>query len=223
MQRTSVRGLMALIVVCAVGLAALRNANALWAGMLPLAALAAVGVAVLGAVILRGKERDWWLGFALFGGGYLGVTIGPLLSDSVQRQPGTTHLLEYVHARVISSSIATFDVSRAGRGSRLFRVTTLDGAVHSRKVADRDYDTTPADVILTSIAPANRWQSALPGAAHHDPFLRIGHSLFALLAGLLGGMVGLWFQERQARACARAEPFPQRPPRQVQEAGEGGR
>jgi hypothetical protein len=44
---------MAFILASAIGLAALRNANDLWAGAMFLVALAAVGIAVLGAVILR--------------------------------------------------------------------------------------------------------------------------------------------------------------------------
>jgi hypothetical protein len=64
MRRFSVRSLMAFIFVSAVGLAALRNPNDVWAGAMLLVALAAVGIAVLGALILRGRERCWWLGSA---------------------------------------------------------------------------------------------------------------------------------------------------------------
>jgi hypothetical protein len=222
MRRFSIRSLIVLIVVFAVGLAALRNANELWAGMLLLVALAAVGVAVMGAVILRGKERDWWAGFAFFGGGYLALAIGPWLSDTFQPQLGTTHLLEYVHARVVSSSIATFDVSRADPSSVLFRVVTSDGAVTSRTVANSVYNSTSGEDLLASVAPANRWRSALPGAANRDQFLRVGHSLFALLAGLVGGTVGLWFHVRQERSYGDPESLPHPPPQRAQNAGEGG-
>ena len=60
MRRFSVRSLMAFIFVCAIGLAALRNANDLWAGAMLFVALAAFALAVHGAVILRGRERSWW-------------------------------------------------------------------------------------------------------------------------------------------------------------------
>jgi hypothetical protein len=55
MRRFTIRTLMSAIVVSAIGLAALRNASDLWAGFMLLVALAAVGVAVLGAIILRGR------------------------------------------------------------------------------------------------------------------------------------------------------------------------
>src|SRR6266436_1870509 len=100
MRRFSIRTLMAFVLVSAVGLAALRNASDLWAGMMLLVALAAVGVAVLGAVILRGRERCGWAGFAFFTGGYLALAIAPWLSDTFQAQLGTTHLLRYVHSQV---------------------------------------------------------------------------------------------------------------------------
>ena len=72
MRRISVLSLMAFILVLAIGLAALRTASHLVAGMLLLAALAAVGVAILGAALMRGDERAWWAGFAFFGAAYLG-------------------------------------------------------------------------------------------------------------------------------------------------------
>jgi hypothetical protein len=49
MRRFSIRTLMALIVISAVGLAALRNANELLAELMILGAVDALGIAVLGA------------------------------------------------------------------------------------------------------------------------------------------------------------------------------
>jgi hypothetical protein len=81
-RRFSIRTLMVLVLVSAVGLAALRSAGDLWAGMLLLLALASVGVAVMGAFIMRGSERYWWVGFAFFSSGYLALAVGPWLSDT---------------------------------------------------------------------------------------------------------------------------------------------
>jgi hypothetical protein len=69
MRRFSIRSVMSFVIVSALGLAALRNADELWAGMVLLFAMGSVGVAVLGAVFLRGRERAWWAGFAFFAGG----------------------------------------------------------------------------------------------------------------------------------------------------------
>ncbi len=197
MRRFSIRTLMALIAGSAVGLAALRNANDLWARVMMMLALGLVCVAGLWAILLRGRERAWWLGFAVLGCTYLSVSFSPLRS-----RLSTTHLFEYVHARVVSSSIATFEVSRADQGSILYRVVMIDGTANSRTVSNSVYSSTPGEDLLATMEPANRWRSALPGAANHDQFLRIGHSLFALLAGLVGGTVAVWFWGRRERAVA---------------------
>lgn len=68
-----------------------------------------------------------------------------------------------------------------------------------KTVTNSVYDSTPDSDILASMVPANRWRSALPGAANRDQFLRVGHSLFALLAGLIGGMIATWFSARRER------------------------
>jgi hypothetical protein len=193
MRRFSIRTLMAVILVSAVGLAALRNANELWAGTMLLITLAAVGVAVLGAVNLRGRERAWWQGIALFSGGYLVFALVPWLSIHL----GTTHLLDYVHAQAVSSSIATFEVSRFDQSSVLYRILSPDGTVHVSKVADSVVNSTDGSDLVASIAPVNRWRSLLPGATNHDQFQRVGHALFALLAGLVGGAVAAWFYRRR--------------------------
>ena len=84
MRRFSIRTLMALIVISAVGLAALRNANELLAGLMILGAVDVVGIAVLGAIFLLGPQRAWWTGFALFSGAYLvfALWLSPQLSTT---------------------------------------------------------------------------------------------------------------------------------------------
>jgi hypothetical protein len=197
MRRFSIRTLMAFVLVSAVGLAALRNANALWATVMTMVALAFVCVAVLWAILLCGRERAWWLGFAVLGGVYLFVSVSPL-----QYRLGTTRLLEYVHAKVADTSIATFDVSRLDQNSVLFRIVTTAGDVSERTVANSVYHSTSGQDLVVSLAPPNRWRSMLPGAANFDPFQRVGHSLFALLAGLVGGLVATWFYARREAVVA---------------------
>ncbi len=194
MPRISIRSLLGFVIVAAVGLAALRNASDSWAGMMLLLAGAAVHIAVLGAILMRGRERAWWSGFALSCGGYMAAALSPL-----RPQFGTTLLLDHVHAKVVGSSIATVEVSRIDRSSVLYRLVTSDGGVSERTVANSVYQSTPVNDLLATIEPANRWRSLLPGAANLDAFQRVGHCLFALLAGLLGGSVATWFWKRRER------------------------
>jgi hypothetical protein len=113
MRGFSIRTLMAVIVVSAVGLAALRNANDWWAGLLLLLALVAFGSAVLGAIFLRGRDRAWWTGFALFCGGYLALTLVPGASKEIAPRLLTTKLLDYVRSQ-------TGPADRVTLGRRLF-------------------------------------------------------------------------------------------------------
>jgi hypothetical protein len=194
MRRISIRTLMAFILVSAVFLAALRNASEVWAGFLLLLAFAALGVAVLGAIILWGQERYRCLGFALFSGGYLALAL-----SSLQPQLSTTHLLGYIHARVTSFNVLNFEVSRFDQNSVVYRVVFSDG-VRVKNIADSVVNSTPTENLLASMAPANGWRLAFPGATNRDQFERVGHCLFALLAGLVGGAFATWFHARRKLA-----------------------
>jgi hypothetical protein len=240
MRRVSIRALMAVVVVSAVGLAALRNADALWAGLLLLVALAAIGIAVLGASIMRSRERCWWLGFAVFAGGYLIASLCPIGSELP-----TTWILDYVHSRVavpssqdaaLSQLISLrqsrfivnlkFDAARkASHGLPASTDPAIEQLLKSKALVDRKIDSiqlrlkrlseptasTSSDDATTDDGSweqaLNRWRAMFPGAVNQGHFRRTGHSLFALLAGLTGRTVGVWFyisRERQ-EASQRAQ------------------
>ena len=139
------------------------------------------------AIILWGEERYRCLGFALFSGGYLALAL-----SSLQPQLSTTHLLAYIHARVTSFSGLNFEVSRFDQNSVVYRVVFSDG-VRVKNIADSVVNSTSTENLLASMAPANGWRLAFPGATNRDQFERVGHSLFALLAGLLGAAIATWF------------------------------
>jgi hypothetical protein len=71
--RFPIAGLMGTILVVAIVLAALRNASQTWAGVTFLLTCGVLCLAVVGVVCRNGSERAWWLGFALFGWGYLAL------------------------------------------------------------------------------------------------------------------------------------------------------
>ncbi len=97
--RFSIAGLMGIVLIAAVGLAGLRNASPLWAGTLLMLTCAALALAVVGAIYCRGPRQAWWLGFAIFGWGYLALLKG--CSDpSVALHPLSV-LLEIFGDRVI--------------------------------------------------------------------------------------------------------------------------
>jgi hypothetical protein len=200
MRRFSIRSLTALIVAAAIGLAALRDANDLWAGMLLLLALAAVAIAMIGAVILRGGERYWWAGFAFFGGGYLAVAVGPWLSDTFQPQLGTTQVLRHAHDRMMASACPTLDdaVLAELRKQRL-ELRSVFMRVRARKESDPTLIATKR-----ALAKVDQQLAAADAVPPFEQFRRVGHSLFTLLAGLLGGTVAVWFYMRRERARSEA-------------------
>ena len=213
MRRISILGLMGVVVAAGLGLAALRDANELWAGLVLLADLAAVGTALLGVVYRRGRERAWWLGFALFGGGYLALTTAPVLADYALPNLGTTRLLDDVHTRVTRLPVPEPPNLQALRQLRLGILNSLQGA---RQIARGQNDPSVAvirqqialldariaegeDLVVASATatPVNRWRTWLPGARNYEPFQRVGHGLFTILAGLLGGATAVRFQARR--------------------------
>lgn len=221
MRRFSIRSLMALIVVAAIGLAALRNANGLWAGMLLLLALAAIGSAVMGAVILRGKERYWSAGFAFFAGCYLVLAIGPWLSSWYSSRIGTTYLLNQLRHRMFASDVETLSDSEAE--SLSLREQQLEADLARVREESRDPNDASRVLALATRLQAIRVklttnQNAAPRRAD---FQDVGHSLFALLAGLVGGTVAVWFSLRRERRGSDAESSPHPPPQCALDSGEG--
>jgi hypothetical protein len=224
MRQTSVRTVMVLVLVSAVGLTALRNADDLWAGMMFLTALAAVLVAAMGAVILRGHDQFWCGGLAFCGAGYLLLAVGPWHNETFEPLLGTTLLLRYVHSRAtLSPSSQETDLQslQLERDMYLFKIKMyrregVDAGMVSliqQMIVDidnkiliiyKDIITKATSVSLPAVAlpngtGANRWRTLLPGAENLTSFLRVGHSLFALFAGLLGGWLASWLRARRER------------------------
>jgi hypothetical protein len=208
-RRFSVRTLMAFVLVCAIGLAALRNANEIWASVMLLIAFGASATALVNALILRGKKRYGWTGFAIFSGGYLGITLGPLLNAPYHSHLGTTSLLIYVQSQVAFASpsqpaaLPNPIPRRAGLVQLIAAIEAAPGGATDPRLARLkqrliDFDA-EADRQRVLLAAAEKWRSILPGAANSEQFFCVGHSLFSLLAGLAGSIVATWLFARRER------------------------
>jgi hypothetical protein len=194
MRRISIRTLMACVLVAAVGLAALKNAGELWAGIMLLLALAAAGVAILGAALMHGRERAWWLGFAVFAGLYLTVAIGPWVGDGFRYQLITSHWLVQLRIAMFESNIPSLLIEKREIEAELVKL---------RPVTPRfQYDPVVSSLTNNLRAIETQLTANKNAGLRYDDFQRIGHALFALLAGLVGGMVALWFWERRNRGEA---------------------
>jgi hypothetical protein len=203
--------MMGWVLAYALGLAALRNANELWAGTLALLTLGLLGVAVLGVIYERGRDRAWWLGYALFGGGYLVVTFAPWVVEGFQPKLPTSKLLGYVHSQVSPpsvqinlSNLKALQDQRMLTQAKLAKIKRLtrssaDPSVVSLQKTLKALDSKIGAIQVPTAGSVNRWQALLPGAANYDPFLRVGHCLFAILSGLAGAFVACRFHARRER------------------------
>jgi hypothetical protein len=242
MRRFSVSSLMIVVLICAVSLTAVRNANELWAGILLLLTLGIALVALLGIIYRQDNDRAWWVGFALFEGSYLALAFGPWFADQIEPNLPTTLLLNYVHSKVTSSPFpqkTSLQNLHNQRMSLLRRFANVQRSVRfqtdpvlvsisgqlvdldQRILAIQGFPPTPESPVspaATAPAPSqNRWQNLLPGARNYEQFSRVGHCLFALLAGLAGAILSCRFYSRRER---RGEPqvlppfddWPQPPP-----------
>jgi hypothetical protein len=199
MRRFSVRNLMVLIIGAAVGLAALRNANVYWASAIAVVVGVTVAVSVIAALALRGRERYGWAGFAVFSVAYLGVTIGTVLSDPFKDPFGTNKLLNYVsQVAGYESTPGSLQAVRAMVVEQMKSETSQSGR-DAFKIQLEQLDDEIADDQAQRNSAA-RWRSWLPGAINGDDFVRVGQSLFALLSGWVGSVVGRMFYARRKRS-----------------------
>jgi MFS family permease len=157
---------MLLVIACfAVTCASLRFASGLLASIAFTSAVAALLFAVLGAVFRGGPERAFWIGFAVFGGGYLVFAFAPWFHGDTSPQAPmllTSRLLALVHPPLQHPESPASGMSR-GTNPSLAQSTW-------RQVY-------PAGPML------------VPAWEH---FAQVGHSLLTLLAALVGGAIARW-------------------------------
>src|SRR4051794_4290798 len=99
MRRFTILGVMGLVLVMAVGLAALRGANDYWAGGLLGATPLLFGWALIGALCGRPETRPGRVGFVVLGGGYFALAFLGLSDSNLSKLP-TSRLMTYAHQRV---------------------------------------------------------------------------------------------------------------------------
>lgn len=202
MRQVSIVTMMWAVAFFALGLAALHNASEVWAGVMLMLTLGVLGTAVIAVACRRGRERIWWLGFALFGIVYATLTFLPWFSP-IGDGLATSHFLAYLNAQ----AIPTWDRDplevqvRAARtriqgisqadinfGAIVHHFDTLQRALSLRNAKRQAQGGGPVGPALSPIA--GPIQRLLPGIEDPWSFTRIGHCLFALLAGLVGAGIG---------------------------------
>ena len=166
MRHVSILGLMVFVLACGVGTAALAASTAIWDRIVFSATLLILTSAILLAVLGR---RAFWLGFSLFGWAYLGSSLIP----PVECHFLSTKRLAYIAAKTANRQSFPVAIAFSHRHSL---ADLEDGSI-------RIWDAETGK-------PIPRPTGSLAN------FCRIGHSLLALLAGLIGGFIGTGLHNR---------------------------
>jgi hypothetical protein len=189
--------LLILIIVLGVGFAALRESNDIWDSGVFTLALAALLVSILLAMHRSEARRAFWIGFALFGAAYLGLSLVP----SINSRLITTKALASLDSKLPGRSLGFFTIHFNGTGSGApgNEVQSVAFTVDGRQLAT----SSQGQVRLWDVA-TGRLLAGWGGTTEN--FVRIGHSLFALMAGWSGGLLSrrLW---RASRATAGSTPI----------------
>jgi hypothetical protein len=200
MPRFSIAGVLVFIAICAIALAALSSPSNLWANVTFSLALGSFGVALISAFFGKGAVRAYWLGFLLCAGTYYAMTLTSCLGDSVGRRLITEAALDLLYS-ANSPDETELPSSSPDNGS------VVVGAADVIVPTQMTYSpTTPAFPLLPSspwvawTEPDRALTTKVAGRTGFfgcpEAFHLIGHSMFTLLFGVMGGI----FARRRYRA-----------------------
>jgi hypothetical protein len=206
--RFTIGNLLVLVLFLAVGLAALRAASEGWDSAVFGLTLLVMLASVLLAVHRDGPRRAYWLGFALFGWTYLALLEIP----SVAGRLPTAHALAYIDSlvpwRTYAISVQFTPTLGAAAGTPANPATPAPGMVSV-------ITTSPTGSMIQgpNAGPIRVWNLAA-GRALGGPgdstehFIRIGHSLLALILAYLGAFASrsLYLRERRGSAPTTIDP-----------------
>jgi hypothetical protein len=176
--RFNIASLLVLILVLGVSFAALRESSDLWESGLFTGTVGILLISVLLAVHRTEARRAFWIGFALFGWIYVGLALAP----SVESRLITTKLLAYLDSKVPGrqAGIVTLQISGTGPGAANGQIQNLAFTIDGSQLATSSW----GKVKLWNVT-TGKLLGGWGGTTEN--FVRIGHSLFALLVGSFGG------------------------------------
>ena len=206
--RFSLLHFLIVITLLAVGLGALASGSRLASSGAYTLFLGLIGLALAGALLVRGESRPFWIGFAVFGWMYFLLAFetspspqpnwsstwlsGTRYNYYGSESPGgshfiTTEIIDYLEEHLTGSREVGSKVMAQWTSGNFYSGTiqSYDGSVYM--IAWDDGST------ATAVVPA--------GIKGYTPYARLsGHSLFGALAGLLGGILStVLFGTRQSK------------------------
>ncbi len=178
--RFSIASLLIVVLFAAIGFAALRESSDFWDSSVFTLTLAALLISILLAVHRTEAKRAFWIGCALFGWIYLGLSVVP----SIESRLITTKALAYLDSKVPGRTQAGFIVRLALTGSGAPNNQVQNVAITA--VGNQLATSSQGQVRIWDVA-TGRLLRGWGGTTEN--FVRIGHSLFALLVGWFGGLL----------------------------------
>jgi len=182
-----------LILLLAVGFAALRESNATWDSSIFSLTLGVLLIAIVLAVHRPVSRRAFWLGFALFGSTYLGLSLVP----SIESRLITTKALAFLDSKVprsIPGWFAYFDYDNDG-DMDLNVVNNSQPPAIDLNQANGKFVDVKAVTVLDPAGKQTWFPNIFAGPSltrsngTTENFVRIGHSLLTLIATILGGLL----------------------------------
>jgi hypothetical protein len=177
--RFNIASLLVIILVLGVGFAALRESSDLWESGIFTMTLGILLISILLAVHRSESKRAFWLGFALFGWAYVGLILMP----QVESRLITTKALVYLDSKVPGRPLemVALQVTSTSSGSPSDPVQSAVFAISS------NHANTSRQGLWIRDVTTGKLLSGWSGSTEN--FVRIGHSLFALLVAWLGGQL----------------------------------
>lgn len=220
---------MGCVAALAAGLAALRSGSMAWGIGLWCCAVFLLGFSVLAVIFRAGPTRAWWLGYAVFGWGYVWLIVSDwpiagmtalgardLVVDLVYEKWGDR--LADLPAPPVSP-IRYIDAARklVGRGDLTNATPYVSAAFdyrHLLDVVDRKRLLSEFDGLLSSEQKETLGNEGLGRVrpwllGSRDEFRRVAYALLAIVIGLLGGVSASLLRKTESTRAARAQTFGQ--------------
>jgi hypothetical protein len=190
--------LVIVVLFLGVGLAALRESSATWDSGIFSITLGMLLISILLAIHRIEERRAFWLAFALFGSAYLGLSLVPSSESRSITTKGLAYLDSKVPRSLSGGGFVTADFDNDG-SIDLYVVNNSQQA----HLYHNQGNGTFTDV--TSAARSNTaWFSNIfvGSSGNTRQFVRIGHSLLAIIAALCGGQLSRYLHTKNRRSTS---------------------
>jgi len=195
--RFSIAGLIVFTLICGVAFASLKESSGLWEHGVFNGTLLFLLIAVLLAIHRTEARRAFWLGFALFGCVYLGLSLFPPVESRLISAQG----IEYLRSKLPGQSALNYvyTLTTTGPGGPSQSTTTIAVSPGGNRVAAGGQNS-----VRVWSMPAGPFP---PGTiSSPENFVKIGHSWLSLALAYLGGMLSRRLSRAPKAVAAPQEP-----------------